>query len=555
MPEMLDVVIVGSGPAGLQAAYYLKKKGHEVRVLERGKGVSEFFRVFPRHRKLISINKVHTGLSNPDTRMRYDWNSLLSDEGLEFRDYSRRYFPSAEDMVRYMDDFAKLLGEDVILLEHDVSLVSKAGERFHVDCTNGESFAAKHVIVATGVSKPYVAGFEGEELIENYYDFDPDPERFIDKRVLILGKGNSAFETADSLIETAASIHVMSPDPVKFAWNTHFVGHLRAVNNNFLDTYQLKSQNAVIDADIVRIEKVEGVFKVTCRMKAAEGHEMILTYDHVVACTGFRFDPTILSDDIRPGLCSYGKLPRMTEQWEAEEVENLWFAGTIMQYRDYKKTMSGFVHGFRHNVKVLAQFVSDRLTGSEYPSEAVTPERAALTDRIIDRISTASGMFLQPSFLGDVMGLSGPGAGRCWEDVPMAWALSENGPAARGECLTVTLEFGDFGMNPMHVKRRHEAHGETPDPFIHPVVRHYVDGEMVGTTHLSDHLDGDWRPVEARDAGSSTVTGMTFADLGETLSPAEVARRQLETFWQTRGIAAATGGSAPEDRRHEVAQR
>jgi hypothetical protein len=45
-------------------------------------------------------------------------------------------------------------------------------------------------------------------------------------------------------METAAVIHVAGPHSIRMAWRTHYVGHLRAVNNNFLDTYQLKSQNA-----------------------------------------------------------------------------------------------------------------------------------------------------------------------------------------------------------------------------------------------------------------------------------------------------------------------
>ena len=65
-------------------------------VLERGR-VGQFFRQFRRHRMLISINKVHTGLKNPETKPRYDWNSLLNDEGLLFTDVSRRYFPNEDD--------------------------------------------------------------------------------------------------------------------------------------------------------------------------------------------------------------------------------------------------------------------------------------------------------------------------------------------------------------------------------------------------------------------------------------------------------------------------
>lgn len=32
----------------------------------------------------------------------------------------------------------------------------------------------------------------------------------------------------------------------KFAWNTHYVGHLRGVNNEIIDAYQLKTLDAVL---------------------------------------------------------------------------------------------------------------------------------------------------------------------------------------------------------------------------------------------------------------------------------------------------------------------
>ena len=50
-------------------------------------------------------------------------------------------------------------------------------------------------------------------------------------------------------------MHVAGPHAIRFAWQSHYVGRLRAVNNNLLDTYQLVSQNASLDGDIVRIEK------------------------------------------------------------------------------------------------------------------------------------------------------------------------------------------------------------------------------------------------------------------------------------------------------------
>ncbi|WP_187429413.1 Ferredoxin--NADP reductase [Roseobacter fucihabitans] len=530
-----DVCVVGSGPAGLQAGYYFQKKGMDFTILERGAQVCSFFRTFPRHRQFISINKVHTGLSNPETRLRYDWNSLLNDEGLLFKDWSRKYFPSAEDFVDYAEAFAAQM-KDHIRCNSDVVEVSKTDGVFNLRCADGRTHHARNVIVATGVSQPWDPGIEGFDQVDNYFDFDPTPEQFENERVLILGKGNSAFETADSLVEHAAAIHVMSPNPVRFAWQTHFVGHLRAVNNNFLDTYQLKSQNAVIDAKAVKIERKDGVYTVTAEMRAAEGHEIVLTYDRVIACTGFRFDADIFADDIRPELRHFAKFPAMTAEWESENVPGLFFAGTIMQSRDYRKTMSGFVHGFRHNVKCLAEFIAGRVQGSDYPSTQTPLDPESLTRAIIERISTCSGVFLQPGFLCDIIMLEPGGSGQSYHDVPVAWAQAQD-RIAQGEYIMVTLEYGDFGEDSMHVKRAHEVFGDTPDAFIHPVLRHFRDGVQIGEVHLADHLDADWRPRSERDENASTVMCMTFKDAGETLPPSVVADRQIRAFLDRQRIA------------------
>jgi len=102
-----DYLIIGAGPAGLQLGYHLAKARRSFVILESGCAPGTFFRTFPRHRTLISINKVHTGANDPELKLRMDWNSLLSDDdGPHFTRYSDRYFPSADEMVRYLGDFA-----------------------------------------------------------------------------------------------------------------------------------------------------------------------------------------------------------------------------------------------------------------------------------------------------------------------------------------------------------------------------------------------------------------------------------------------------------------
>src|SRR4051794_30837727 len=103
----VDYLVVGAGPAGIQAGYYLERAGRDYLVVEAGDAPGTFFTRFPRHRTLISINKVHTGWDDPELRLRTDWNSLLSDEGAPlFTSVTPRYFPAADDYVGYLADFA-----------------------------------------------------------------------------------------------------------------------------------------------------------------------------------------------------------------------------------------------------------------------------------------------------------------------------------------------------------------------------------------------------------------------------------------------------------------
>jgi len=274
-------------------------------ILEGGSAPGTFFRTFPRHRTLISINKVYTGANDPELKLRMDWNSLLSDDDeLHFTRYSSRYFPPADEMVRYLGDFAAKHRLPIRCGSRVVS-ITRGGkdEPFLATDQRGRIYQARRLIVATGVSRPYIPPIPGIETAELYGTVSTDPRDFVDQRVLILGKANSAFETADNLIATAAVIHVAGPHSIKMAWRTHYVGHLRAVNNNFLDTYQLKSQNAVLDGTVDRIERGEdGSYTVTVSFARVNEVKKDMRYDRVIVCTGFQFDASIFEGDCRPQL-------------------------------------------------------------------------------------------------------------------------------------------------------------------------------------------------------------------------------------------------------------
>jgi thioredoxin reductase len=499
----MDYLVIGAGPAGLQLGYFLERAGRDYLILEAGSTPGTFFRTFPRHRKLISSNKRYTGWTDAEMNLRMDWNSLLSDDPrLLFTRYSERYFPVADDLVRYLKDFAET---HQLRIAYDTRVARISKDRyFQVTDERGNTHEAKRLIVATGVTKPYIPPIPGIEHAELYTTVSVDPRDFLNQRVLIIGKGNSGFETADNLLETAAVIHVAGPSSIRFAWRTHYVGHLRAVNNNLLDTYQLKSQNALLDGTIQRIERHNGSYLVTVSFARANEVTRDLRYDRVIACTGFRFDPSIFDESCRPELVIRDRFPAQTCEWESTNVPGLYFAGTLTQVRDFKKSTSGFIHGFRYCVRALHRILERKYEHVEWPHCSLSAEPQALMEAVIARVNRSSALWQQFGFLGDLIVAAPDGSARYYEELPVDYIHESDFGAA--DCyFTITLEYGPdhdrhdpFDITVGRISQSDAEHSDK-GRYLHPVVRHYSRRMLVGEHHVTENLENEWTAVMHRE--------------------------------------------------------
>lgn len=262
--ERHEYCIIGAGPGGLQMASFLHSAQRDYVVLERSAEAGSFYKRYPRHRNLISINKRNTGRSNAEFNWRHDWNSLLSPEAgpaadaPRFAEFSKDYFPKADAWVEYAAKFQEGLNINYNTEVVKVSRASQSRGGDFVVRTNSPEQEGKHtrcqtLIVATALPKAYAPPIDG--LLENSIGYEEDEfsinkADYENKTVLILGKKQSAFETAKHIYGNTAELHLVSPSRARIAWESHYVGDIRAVNAEFIDAYQLKSLDSIIDADL-----------------------------------------------------------------------------------------------------------------------------------------------------------------------------------------------------------------------------------------------------------------------------------------------------------------
>ncbi len=498
--KILDYLVIGAGPAGLQVGYYLEKSNRSYIILEKSAKAGSFFAQYPRHRRLISINKLYTGHDDPEINLRWDWNSLLCDDP-EFRmtKYSEDYLPNADRLVEYLNDYADKY-ELKISYNNGATHVEKVNGVFNVTSETGEKYIAKRVIVAAGMTKTFLPEIEGIALCDNYKDCSVDLKDYRNKRVLIIGKGNSGFEIADPLIAVTSLLHIVSPSPIRMAWDTHFVGHLRAVNNNLLDTYQLKSQNAIIDAQISKIEKKGEKLDVEFYYSHADGEIETRAYDKIILAAGFQFDTSIFADDIKPELAIKDRVPNQTEEWESTNVPGLYFAGTLTQQRDYKKTTSAFIHGFRYNIECLHKILEQKYFGNKIPNVVLENTKEAFTKALMNRINIASSLWQQFGFLCDVIEIDAiTNEAKFYETLPTAYVHATE-YFTENRYFILTLEFGKTpeGQSSFAINRVKSDDVENGDKsiFLHPVVRYYDAGKFISEFHMIESLEADYESEE-----------------------------------------------------------
>lgn len=504
-------LIIGAGPAGLQMAYFLKKSNLDYVVLDRNQKGNCFFSKFPVHRRLISINKKYNFFQEKEFNMRHDWNSLLSEDNdmLRVTDYSNEIYPEADVYTQYLADYAE---HNRLNIRYNtvVSKIRKNKEdKFVLDIRDNETLTADILIVATGALRQNMPEeIEGIEYTTPYEEVG-NTEQFTNKRVAVLGGGNSGLETADALAHNTVFVHLFTKEKVKLSYETHFVGNTRAKYTNIFDLFHLKSMHAVLNPRIRKITKLpNGLLQTQHEYDYPDSKipgtlKLTREYDYIINCTGFKYTHKDLFDErILPETVMKDKFYNINEKWESTNVKDLYFIGTLMQATD-RKSASGFVHGFRYNIRTLFGLLNESYENIPYPFETHPTEPFKdFLEKLYHRFSITDGLYQLYGTLGDKLVYEEKSKMIEWsKELPVRHIRKNIDP--QKHTFILTLEFGNHnypGMSSLEFSKPSDPNNTKMSYFLHPVIRHYYGG-IEDEFHFGDSLLGRWDMIHA-DGGS-----------------------------------------------------
>ncbi|MFZ5640684.1 MAG: NAD(P)/FAD-dependent oxidoreductase [Bacillota bacterium] len=323
--KLYDVIIVGGGPGGLQAAIQLGRYRWKTLVIDRGKARAFFV---PRYMNVIGYPEGIPG------------RELLKTGRAQAEMYGVEFLTRVVTRVTKDED-----GLFTVTAQHKPDY--KAG-----NAENIETFRCRKLILSTGVMDrhpdvPNVFYWAGHAI---YYCPDCDGYEVTDKKVVVVGRGNGAAGLALTLINWTGRIQAVNIDPerpVSQEWLDKlavynipvFTGKLKEFIGERRDTVEKVILEDGTELEAEKVFSALGKYSVNSELAVALGVET-LPNGHIVVD------------------------PRTKET----RIEGVWAVGDVVAYHPQQVTISigeGAQAGIWINKKLRAEGLLPQAAGKQ----------------------------------------------------------------------------------------------------------------------------------------------------------------------------------------------
>jgi thioredoxin reductase/Pyruvate/2-oxoacid:ferredoxin oxidoreductase delta subunit len=255
--DLLDVLIVGAGPAGISSALGAMEKKLRFKIVEQdtlGGTVAHFPRgklVMTAPAELPLVGKVKFGEISKEKLLAF-WQKVVADTGLQ------------------------------VSFEERVESVVREGDVFRIATTKSQ-YRSKTVLLAIGRrGTPRALGVPGEDLPKVVYRLI-DPEQYRGKHVLVVGGGDSALEAAASVADEAGTT-------VTLSYRGQAFGRARAKNRDRAEAAISDGRlKTLLGSEVQRIEPGRVI------VQTSDG-DVEIRNDAVVICAGGVLPTQFLKD-------------------------------------------------------------------------------------------------------------------------------------------------------------------------------------------------------------------------------------------------------------------
>jgi len=261
--QILDCIIVGSGPAGLSATLGAKEHGLKSITIEQetiGGTIAHFPKgklVMTQAATLPLVGKVMFGEIRKEPLMQF-WTETIDKHSLEIQQ-----------------------GETLLSVE-------KSTDGMHKVTTSKSEYISKSILLAIGRrGSPRKLGVPGEELSKVIYRLI-DPEQFKGKFVLVVGGGDSAIEAACSIADLNSADE--DQPKVSLSYRKDSFGRAKAKNRQRVDELEASGQLRIVFSSQVK-QFTDDYAVLTLNEK-----DFKIKNDAVIVCAGGILPTKLLKD-------------------------------------------------------------------------------------------------------------------------------------------------------------------------------------------------------------------------------------------------------------------